>query len=111
MPSTPVGVAMTSTSRPCLAKMPFSRAIHGGIMDADNDVNAMRSLRGLAPSAAWPELLGAVPRENAKTKIRPSLPSNRLLPTIESLGVLAQDSGFGLLRNVFSASDGRRDMG
>ena len=31
MPSTPLGVAMTSTSSPCLAKIPAERAIHGGI--------------------------------------------------------------------------------
>jgi hypothetical protein len=52
MPSTPLGVAMTSTSRPCLAKIPAERAIHGGIMDPDKEVKAIRSLRGDGESAA-----------------------------------------------------------
>ncbi len=52
MPSTPVGVAMTSTSKPCLANIPVSRANQGGIIDADKDVNAMRTLRNGGDSAA-----------------------------------------------------------
>ena len=52
MPSTPLGVAMTSTSSPCLAKIPAERAIHGGIIDPDRDVKAMRSLRSGGESAA-----------------------------------------------------------
>ena len=52
IPSTPVGVAMTSTSKPCLLKIPDSRANQGGIITADSEVKAMRTLRKPAESAA-----------------------------------------------------------
>ena len=52
IPSTPVGVAMTSTSNPCLLKIPPSRANQGGIMTAESEVKAMRTLRNPEESAA-----------------------------------------------------------
>src|SRR5215510_1343148 len=39
-------------SKPCLLKIPASRANHGGIMTAESDVNAMRTLRKPEESAA-----------------------------------------------------------
>jgi hypothetical protein len=52
MPSTPLGVAMTSTSKPCFLKIPASRASHGTAIDPDSDVIATRSLRNGGDSAA-----------------------------------------------------------
>src|SRR6266404_647177 len=109
MPSTPLGVAMTSTSRPCLAKIPAERAIHGGIIDPDNEVNAIRSLRRGGESAALerPGTRSKTNREiiSAMTRIVTSLPS------VKSFGVFAQDSCFGLLGDVLAAADGRNDIG
>ncbi len=52
MPSTPLGVAMTSTSKPCFLKMPASRANHGTAIDPDSDVIATRSLRSCGSAAS-----------------------------------------------------------
>ena len=51
IPSTPLGVDMTSTSKPYLLKIPAERAIQGGIMEPDKEVKAMRILRGDEGSA------------------------------------------------------------
>ena len=85
MPSTPLGVAMTSTSSPCLAKIPAERAIHGGIIDPDRDVKAMRSLRSGGASAAY-EGPSAKSKRN-RERISATTRIFTLLPSVKSFGV------------------------
>jgi len=49
-----LGIAITSTSRPCFLKMPASRATHGGAIEPESEVKMTRTLRGEADSAAIP---------------------------------------------------------
>ena len=51
IPSTPLGVAMTSTSKPCFLNIPASRASQGTAMEPDSEVIATRNLRSGAVSA------------------------------------------------------------
>src|SRR4029450_1366841 len=103
MPSTPLGVAMTSTSSPCLAKIPAERAIHGGIIDPDKEVNAIRSLGGYGESAAGERWCARL-----KTKRAPvSRTAERFfmsLPAVESFRIFSQDVCFCLIRNVLAAA-------
>src|SRR5262245_46686349 len=110
MPSTPVGVAMTSTSKPCLAKMPFSRATQGGNITADSEVKAMRSLRKLEDSAAWLRGAAATPTISA-TLMRAPKRDLMLLPAVKSFGILPEHFVFCLLGNVLAAADGRGHVG
>src|SRR5215813_839951 len=105
MPSTPLGVAMTSTSRPCLAKIPAERAIHGGIIDPDREVKAIRSLRGDVESAVYARLFVRL-KPNKETVSRMAKRVFISLPAVEAFRVLSQDPSFGLLRNVFAAANG-----
>jgi hypothetical protein len=69
IPSTPLGVAMTSTSNPCFLKIPASRASQGTAIDPDNEVMATRSLRTGAASPA-PYARGTT-QYKAKPHIKP----------------------------------------
>src|SRR5215467_4723100 len=102
MPSTPVGVAITSTSRPCLLKIPAERATHGGHMTDDIDVNAMRTLRSGCASAPNDGALVT----NAKRKANENARRDGvLLPAIEALSVFSKDPRFSLLGNILPAAD------
>src|SRR5581483_762591 len=106
MPSTPVGVAITSTSRPYLLKMPASRAIHGGHITEESEVNAMRTLRsGACALRAGPA--AASPASASSSAIRRARIS---LPAVKALGVGAQHFGFSRFRDVLAPANGRDHM-
>src|SRR5882724_13103436 len=109
IPSTPVGVAMTSTSKPCLVKIPASRAIQGGHITEDSDVKAMRTLRGADDSPASEELDVQLSTLRARTR-QASLPKFKSLPSVKPFGVFAQYPGFSLSGDVVAAANGRNDM-
>src|SRR5262245_3180813 len=55
IPCTPLGVAITSTCKPCFLKMPDSWAAQGGAMEPEMEVMATRILRGDDTSPARAE--------------------------------------------------------
>src|SRR2546427_1093985 len=109
IPATPVGVAMPSTSKPCLVKIPAARAIQGGHITEDSDVKAIRTLRGADDSAASEELDVQLSTLRARTR-QASLPKFKSLPSVKPFGVFAQYPRFRLSGDVGAAANGRNDV-